>query len=180
MICDRCIMTVRHQLILMGIMPISVELGEITLNRNININELTHLELTLKSFGFEVLKGVNSLLINDIKDVVAYLLYTNEYKLDVPLSEFISIKLNNEYSFLNSVFSEIEGKSIEAYFTFHKIERVKELIVYNNYSLTEIAKRFDYKSINTLSKQFEKQTGLTPSYFKKINNTKMKVEKITL
>jgi AraC-like DNA-binding protein len=172
MVCDRCIMTINYQFSSIGIIPIDIQLGKVILNRVLKTSEIEKIELVLKQFGFEILKDNKHQLVECIKDAITYLLYYNGNMINENLSEFISIELNKEYSFLNSLFSEMEGITIEKYFFIQKIERIKELLTYDELSLSEIANKLGYKSASNLSNQFKKVTGLTPTYFKQIKENK--------
>ena len=118
-----------------------------------------------------------SLLIQKIKNVIVDLIHYSEEPLDIKFSEYLSLKLNHDYGYLASLFSETQGITIEKFYIFHKIERVKELLVYNELNLTEIAYQMHYSSVAHLSAQFKKVTGLTPSHFKELRNKRLSLPK---
>ncbi|WP_106568697.1 helix-turn-helix domain-containing protein [Cecembia rubra] len=147
---------------------VSVNLGQIDLNQPLSKGDLNQLEIQLKNFGFEILEPGNSSLVSKIKTtLIEQIHYSTEY-LNVNFSAFLSDKLNHEYSYLSRLFSSVEGITIEKYITKLRIEKVKELLYYNELSLTQIAYQLGYSSVAYLSTQFKKETGMTPTEFKKL------------
>lgn len=174
MVCDRCKMVVKSELEKLNLNPISVELGEVVIERDWTIIEKEQLEKRFNDLGFEIIDDKKSRLIEKIKKHIINLIYRNNDDLKVNLSDYLSEKIHHEYNYLSHLFSEIEGITIEKYYIAQKIERVKELLVYDELSLTEIAYQLNYSSVAHLSTQFKKLTGLTPSYFKNIRSLKRK------
>ena len=174
MVCDRCIMVVESELKKMGLPVAQVELGEAQFENNITEKVKTAVSQNLSALGFEVIDDKRSRLIEKIKSIIIDLVHRNDSDLKRNLSEVLSTKLHHEYNYLSHLFSEVEGTTIEKYFIAQKIERVKELLVYDELSLTEIAFRLNYSSVAYLSNQFKKVTGLTPSHFKQIREQKRK------
>jgi YesN/AraC family two-component response regulator len=123
----------------------------------------------LKS-GLELMDDKRTVLIEKIKNVIIDLVYHSDEPLSINFSRYLSEKLDHDYTYLANLFSEVQGITIEKFFIAHKIERVKELLVYNELNLTEIAFKMHYSSVSHLSSQFKKVTGLTPSHFKQLKN----------
>jgi YesN/AraC family two-component response regulator len=165
-------MVVKSELEEIGIKPINVELGVVNFDRELTASEKQLAGTTLNEFGFEIIDDKKSRLIEQIKTLVIELVHYNDNDLKTNLSVHLSRHLNHDYNYISNLFSEVEGKTIEKYFIAQKIEKVKELIVYDELSLSEIAFRMNYSSVAYLSNQFKKVTGLTPSHFKKIKAIK--------
>jgi AraC-like DNA-binding protein len=174
MVCSRCKMVVKSELEKLGLYPISVELGEVEINSAIDDKEKEAIKITLASFGFELLESKKSIVIEKVKNAIVDLVYNKNNELNVNLSDYLSKLLLQEYSSISTFFSEVEGITIEQYFIAQKIERVKELLVYNELTLSEIAFQLNYSSTAHLSNQFKKVTGFTPSYFKQLKDKKRK------
>lgn len=170
MVCIRCKMVVKDELIKLGIHFMSVELGEAEVVENISAEQHEQLKTALLRSGLELMDDKKSILIQKIKNVIIELVHYSEEPLTVNFSEYLSQKLNYDYTYLANLFSEVQGTTIEKFLIAHKIERVKELLVYNELNLTEIAYRMHYSSVAHLSAQFKKVTGLTPSHFKQLKN----------
>jgi AraC-like DNA-binding protein len=145
-----------------------VELGEAEIMENITVEQHDQFRDALLLSGLELLDDKKSVLIQKIKNVIIELVHYSEEPLTVKFSEFLSQKLSHDYTYLANLFSEVTGTTIEHYIIIHKIERVKELLVYNELNLTEIAYFMHYSSVAHLSTQFKKVTGLTPSHFKQL------------
>lgn len=167
-------MVVKSELEKLGLYPISVELGEVEINSAIDDKEKEAIKITLASFGFELLESKKSIVIEKVKNAIVDLVYNKNNELNVNLSDYLSNLLLQEYSSISTLFSEVEGITIEQYFIAQKIERVKELLVYNELTLSEIAFQLNYSSTAHLSNQFKKVTGFTPSYFKQLKDKKRK------
>ena len=174
MVCNRCIMAVKNELEKLGYEPITVQLGEVELKEDISGDELTIFKNRMDELGFELIDNSKSKLIEKIKLLVIQLIHHGDGQLHQNYSEYIASKLNKEYNYLSHLFSEVEGTTIEKYIINQKIERVKELLVYNELTLSEIADSLGYSSVAYLSGQFRKVTGLTPSYFKQLKENKRK------
>ncbi|MBN8693126.1 MAG: helix-turn-helix domain-containing protein [Bacteroidia bacterium] len=174
MVCDRCKMAVKFELTKLGINTTSIDLGEITIDNELSADKKEALSIALKEIGFEILDDSKAKTIEKIKTEIIYLIHHNDNDVRINYSKFIEEKLKRDYNYLSNLFSEIEGTTIEKYIILQKIERVKELLVYNQLSLSEIADQMGYSSVAYLSGQFKKVTGLTPSYFKTIKENKRK------
>ena len=170
MVCIRCKMVVKDELTRLGLSYVSVELGEAELVENISSDMRNRIRAALLKSGLELMDDKKSVLIQKIKNVVVELVHYSEEPLTVNFSEFLSKKLSHDYTYLANLFSEVQGTTIEQFIIAHKIEKVKELLVYNEFNLTEIAYQMHYSSVAHLSTQFKKVTGLTPSHFKKLRD----------
>jgi YesN/AraC family two-component response regulator len=168
MVCIRCKMVVKSELERLGLQYVTVELGEVDLNEEMTSQQHDAFKEAILRSGLELLDDKKSVLIQKIKNVIVDLVHYSDEPLSVNLSEYLSNKLNHDYTYLANLFSEVAGMTIEKFFITHKIERVKELLVYNELTLTEIAYKMHYSSVSHISFQFKKITGLTPSHFKKL------------
>jgi AraC-like DNA-binding protein len=166
MVCIRCKMVVKVELAKLGLHYTTVELGEVEIMETISAEQQTRFREALLRSGLELMDDKKSVLIQKIKNVIIELIHYNEEPLSIKLSELLGQKLNHDYTYLANLFSEVQGTTIEKFFIAHKIERVKELLVYDELNLTEIAYLMHYSSVAHLSTQFKKITGLTPSHFK--------------
>lgn len=170
MVCIRCKLVVKEELTQLGLHYSAVDLGEAEIRENISTEQREQLKVALLKKGLELMDDKKSQLIQKIKNVIIELVHYSEEPLTVNFSEYLSQKLHYDYTYLANLFSEVQGTTIEKFFIAHKIERVKELLVYDELNLTEIAYRMHYSSLAHLSKQFKKVTGLTPSHFKKLKH----------
>ena len=174
MVCQRCILTVETILKNLDIAFEKVELGEINLTTKPDKDQIIELEEELNKVGFELIETRVNKIIEDIKKAIIEYLDLGMDGQELKLSSFITNKIPYDYSYLSDLFSSIEGKTIEQYFILQRIEKVKELLVYDQLSLTEISYQTGFSSVHHLSAQFKKLTGLTPSYFRKIAQEKRK------
>lgn len=174
MVCNRCIMVVHDKFEELGLAPVSVELGKVMLREEITPEEKQRIKNVLEPLGFELMDDKRIRLIEQVKSAIIELIYNKNNDLKANLSDYISDKVYYDYNYISNLFSEVEHTTIEKYFIAQKIERVKELLVYDELSLSEIADLLNYSSTAHLSAQFKKVTGLTPSYFKKIKENKRK------
>ncbi|TXH53015.1 MAG: AraC family transcriptional regulator [Bacteroidia bacterium] len=172
MVCSRCKMVVKSELEKLGLQLLYVDLGEVEVVSPITESQKLVIAERSKSFGFELIDDKKSKTIEKIKTLIIELIYNQNNELSINLSEFLSQKLAVDYASLSNLFSEVEGTTIEKYFILQKIERVKELLMYDEMSLSEIAFLLNYSSVGYLSNQFKKVTGLTPSHFKQLKNKK--------
>jgi len=170
MVCIRCKMVVKEELTKLGVHYSLVELGEADIPDQLSAEQLARLRTSLLSSGLELLDDKKSVLVQKIKNVIIELVHHTDVRLVTKLSEHLSQKLNHDYTYLANLFSEVQGVTIEKFFISHKIEKVKELLVYNELTLTEIAYKMYYSSVAHLSTQFKKVTGLTPSHFKQLRD----------
>ena len=174
MVCDRCIMVVQNELEKLGLDAKNIKLGEVILSKEITSLEKENLSKTLEPLGFEVIDDKKGRIIEKIKNIIIDLVHHQDSDVKTNLSDVLSDKLHHDYNYLSNMFSEVEGTTIEKYFIAQKVEKVKELLVYDELSLSEIANRLNYSSVAYLSNQFKKVTGLTPSHFKQIKEDKIK------
>ena len=174
MVCSRCKMVVKDELIKFGLHPTSVELGEVEIKEELTDSQKNELNIILQSFGFELIDDKKSRLIEKIKNSIVDLVHYSEDRPATNFSDFISKELHHDYHYLSNLFSEVEGTTIEKYFIAQKIEKVKELLKYDELSLSEIADRLGYSSVAYLSNQFKKQTGLTPTFYKSLRQNSRK------
>ena len=172
MVSIRCKMLVKTELEKLGLHYRTVELGEADIEENISPAQWNELNTALKKSGIELMDDKKSILIEKIKKVIIELVHYSDEPLEINFSEYLSKKLNHDYTYLANLFSESQGVTIEHFLIVHKIERVKELLIYDELSITEIAWKMHYSSVAHLSNQFKKITGLTPSFFKKIRDKK--------
>jgi YesN/AraC family two-component response regulator len=168
MVSIRCKLVVKAELEKLGIPYSSVELGEVVLPQSIAPGKLSTLDTALRKSGLELMDDKKSILIEKIKNVIVEMIHYNDEELKVNFSDYLTEKLSYNYTYLANFFSEVQGITIEHFIIQHKIEKVKELLVYNELSLTEIAWKLHYSSVAHLSNQFKKVTGLSPSHFKKL------------
>jgi AraC-like DNA-binding protein len=174
MVCNRCIMVVQQEVEKLGLNVRSIKLGEVTLDSELPEEQKATLQKALTDLGFELIDNRKSRIIEKIKTIIIDLVHYQNNNLSTNLSDLLSSELHHDYSYLSNLFSEVEGTTIEKYFIAQKIEKVKELLVYDELSLSEIAFRLNYSSVAYLSNQFKKVTGLTPGHFKQIREDKRK------
>lgn len=167
-------MVVKSLLAKVGLHPIRIELGEIELEESTISEVKSLLQRELQLVGFELLDDKKTKIIEKIKTTIVTLIQNKNATLSTNLSDYLAQELKQEYSTLSHLFSEIEGTTIEKYFILQKIEKVKELLAYDELTLSEIAFQLNYSSVAYLSNQFKKVTGLTPSHFKKVGSMKRK------
>ena len=170
MVCIRCKMVVKDELTKLGLKYSSVDLGEAELLESITPVQVDQLRIALLKSGLELMDDKKSVLIQKIKTIIIELVHYSEEPLVINLSDHLSQNLHHDYTYLANLFSEVQGTTIEKFYISHKIERVKEFLVYNELTLTEIAYKMHYSSVSHLCTQFKKVTGLTPSHFKSLKN----------
>ncbi len=168
MVSSRCKMVVRQELQKLGLHYANVDLGTVEILENITDLQREQLHKNLKVFGLELLDDKRKIIIEKIKSVIIEMIHYSEEMPKVNYSDYISEKLGYDYTYLANTFSEVKGITIQQYIILHKIERVKELLLYDEVNLTEISYMLHYSSVSHLSNQFKKVTGLTPSFFKKL------------
>ena len=176
MVCHRCVLAIEDILQVEKIPFQKVILGEIHLMEKLSRNQEERLKEKLNKIGFEIVDSPTGALIEKIKNLVIKRARNevDEKESKTKLSHFLSKNVNHEYTYLSSLFSSVEGRTIENYFIEQRIEKVKELLVYDELSLTEISFKLNYSSVAHLSNQFKKVTGLTPSHFKKLKTKRRK------
>lgn len=163
-----CKIIVQQELEKIGIPFLSVELGMVETKERVTDRQFHILNSNLKLVGLEVLEDKRSILIEKIKSVIIEMIHYNEQLPKSNYSDYISEKLGYDYTYLSNTFSEVRGITIQQFIIIHKIERVKEMLLYDELNLTAISHRLNYSSVSHLSNQFKKITGLTPSYFKQV------------
>jgi YesN/AraC family two-component response regulator len=173
MVCDRCIMAVRQLLDQQGIAYKNVQLGQVELSTTPPAEKLSSLREELNKLGFELLDDKRSQVVEKIKNIIISLIQGyNSEEMNLKLSAHLQEKLNLDYHYLSTLFSSVEGITIERFAILQRIEKAKELLVYNEKNLSEIAYDLGYSSVQHLSQQFKKITGLTPSGFKELKENK--------
>ena len=168
MVCIRCKMVVKSELENLGLHYTAIELGEADITDEITPEQRQQLASALKETGLELMEDKRSILVERIKTSIIELVHFTDDQIKVNLSDHLSEKLKHNYTYLANLFSEVKGTTIEKYYLTHKIEKVKELLVYDELNLTEIAWKLHYSSVAHLSNQFRKMTGLTPPQFKNL------------
>lgn len=169
---DRCKVLVRNELTRLGYPIKRVVLGMAELKGNVSEEQLRVIDTTLKNYGFELICNKNNRIVEKIKASVFQLVYNSDDVQKQNFSSFLSASVNRDYTYLSNLFSSIQGMTIESYIIHQKIARIKELLVHENISLSNIAFKLKYSSVAHLSNQFKKVTGLTPSFFKKLGELK--------
>jgi AraC-like DNA-binding protein len=172
MVSIRCKMVVKSALAKLGLHYIVLELGEAEIKENITDEQRNQLKTALLKSGLELMDDKKAILIEKIKNVIIEMIHYTDEPPKSNSSDYISEKLNHDYTYLANLFSEVTGTTIEHFIITHKIERVKELLLYDELNLTEISYRLNYSSVAHLSSQFKKVTGLTPTFFKNLKRKK--------
>jgi AraC-like DNA-binding protein len=170
MVSDRCKTAVKEELKKLGLHFILVELGEVDIMEEISGDQREQLRMAFLQTGFELMDDKRSVLIQKIKNIIIEMVHHKDEPLEIKFSVFLSGKLHHSYTYLSNLFSEVQGTTIGQFIIFHKIERIKELIIYDELSISEIAWKMDYSSVAHLSNQFKKFTGLSPSHFKQLKD----------
>ena len=179
MVSLRCKMLVKHELKNLGIHYSSVDLGLVEIIGEITEDKRNKLKAALLKSGLELMDDKKSILVEKIKIIITKMIHYNEELPKVKYSEYISNIMGYDYTYLANVFSEVEGITIEHYIIAHKIEKVKELLIYDELNLSEISYNMNYSSVSHLSTQFKKVTGLTPTYFKNLKDKRrINLEKV--
>ena len=172
MVSGRCKMVVKEELKKLGLHFIVVDLGEVEIMENITEETRVELKAALLNAGLELMDDKRSVLIEKIKIVITEMIHYSDELPTVNYSDYISQKLHYDYTYLSNLFSEVKGITIQQFIIIHKIERIKELIIYDELNITEIAWKMNYSSVAHLSNQFKKVTGLSPSHYKQLKNKK--------
>ncbi len=179
MVSNRCKLAVKEALKSLGLHFIVVDLGEVEIMENISIEQREEMKVVLLNSGLELMDDKRAVLIEKIKNVIIEMVHHTDEIIKTNFSDFLSKKLNHDYTYLSNLFSEVQGTTIEQFIISHKIERIKELMIYGELNITEIAWKMNYSSVAHLSNQFKKVTGLSPSHFKKLKDKKrMPIEEI--
>jgi AraC-like DNA-binding protein len=170
MVSLRCKMMVKEELKRLGLNYVILELGMVEILEDINLEQKNQLKSNLLNSGLELLDDKKSILIEKIKNVIIDLIHHNNELPKVNYSDYISEKLGYDYNYLANAFSEVKGITIQQFIIIHKIEKIKELLIYDELTLFEIAYKLDYSSLAHLSNQFKKVTGLTPTFYKHLKD----------
>ena len=170
MVSNRCKIVVKEELKKLGLHFIVVELGEVDIMEDLTREQRIELQQGLEDSGLELMDDKRAVLIEKIKNVIIEMIHYSDEMIKVNFSDYLSQKLNHDYTYLANLFSEIQGITIEHFIINHKIERIKELIIYGELNITEIAWKMNYSSVAHLSNQFKKVTGLSPSHFKQLKD----------
>ncbi|MBE9467049.1 MAG: helix-turn-helix transcriptional regulator [Bacteroidetes bacterium] len=170
MVSLRCKMLVKAELEKLGILYKTVELGIVDTLEDVDDEQVNKLKLNLHKSGLEILDDKKSILVEKIKSAIVELVHYTDDQIKVNLSDYLSEKLDYDYTYLANLFSEVKGTTIEKFYLSHKIEKVQELIMYDELTLSEIAYKMHYSSVAHLSNQFKKITGFSPSHFKELRN----------
>lgn len=170
MVSNRCKMAVKEELRNLGLHFIVVDLGEVEIMENISMAQREVLKANLLDSGLELMDDRKAMLIEKIKNVIIEMVHHSEEIIKVNFSDYLSEKMNHDYTYLSNLFSEVQGTTIEHFIISHKTERIKELIIYGEHNITEIAWKMGYSSVAHLSSQFKKVTGLSPSHFKQMKD----------
>ena len=168
MVSLRCKMMVKEELRKLGIVYVILDLGMVELLEDISDEQRATLKINLLKSGLELLEDHRSILIERIKNIITEMVHYTDELPDTNYSDYISEKMGQDYTYLSNVFSEVKGITIQQYIILNKIERVKELLLYDELNLTEISYKLHYSSVAHLSNQFKKITGLSPSFYKKL------------
>ena len=168
MVSNRCKMAVKEELQKLGLHFIVVDLGEVEIMENITAEQRGQIKIALASSGLELMDDKKAILIERIKNAIVEMIHHSDEIIKTNFSDYLSKRLTHDYTYLANLFSEVQGITIEHYIIAHKVERIKELIIYDELNITEIAWKMNYSSVAHLSNQFKKVTGLSPSHFKQL------------
>jgi AraC-like DNA-binding protein len=178
MVSNRCKMVVKEELNKLGFFFIIVDLGEVNLMEDISVEQKELFRSALLGSGLELMEDKKSVLIEEIKSVIIDMVHHKEEVIKIKFSEYLSEKLNHDYTYLSNLFSEVQGTTIEQFIIAHKVERIKEMLFYDELNISEIAWKLNYSSVAHLSNQFKKVTGLSPSHFKRLKEKRRPIEDI--
>lgn len=170
MVSNRCKIVVKEILRELGLHFILVDLGEVEIMENISADQRELLKKNLLECGLDLMDDKKSILIEKIKTIIIQLIHHSEEDIKINFSDYLSEKLNHNYTYLANLFSEVQGTTIEHFIINHKVEKIKELMIYGELTITEIAYKMNYSSVAHLSTQFKKVTGLSPSHFKQLKD----------
>ncbi len=170
MVSNRCKMAVKEELKKLGLHFIVVDLGEIEIMENISAEVREQLKLQLHNSGLELMDDKKAILIEKIKNAIVEMVHHSDEMIKINFSDYLSQKLNHDYTYMSNLFSEVQGSTIEHFIILHKIERIKEYIIYDELTISEIAWKLNYSSVAHLSNQFKKVTGLTPTHFRQLKD----------
>jgi AraC-like DNA-binding protein len=174
MVSNRCMMAVKEELKKLGLHFVLVELGEVEIMEDISPVQREQLTRGLQASGLELMDDRRSILIEKIKNIIVEMVHHSDQVIKVNFSDYLSEKLKHDYTYMANLFSEVQGTTIEHFIISHKVERIKELIIYDELNISEIAWKMNYSSVAHLSNQFKKVTGLSPSHFKQMKDKRRK------
>jgi len=174
MVSIRCKMVVKAALKKLGLHFIIVDLGEIEIMEELTEEKREELKAELMKSGLELMDDKKAILIEKINNIIIEMIHYSEELPKVNYSDYISEKMNYDYTYLSNIYSEVKGITIQQFIILHKVERAKELLIYDEMNLTEISYKLNYSSVAHLSNQFKKITGLTPTHFKQMKNKRRK------
>ena len=170
MVSNRCKLAVKDELKKLGLHFILINLGEIEIMENLNLEKRELLKAGLQECGLELMDDKRAILIEKIKNIIVEMVHHSDTNIKINFSDYLSEKLDHNYTYLANLFSEVQGTTIEQFIISHKVERIKELMIYGELNVTEIAWKMGYSSVAHLSSQFKKVTGLSPSHFNKLKD----------
>ena len=170
MVSNRCKIAVKEELKKLGLHFIMVDLGEIEIMENITHYQREQLKIALLNAGFELMDSTRAILIEKIKNIIIQMVHHNNEMITVNFSDYLCEKLNHDYNYMSKIFSEVKGITIQQFIIIHKVEKIKELLLYDELNLTEISYKLNYSSVAHLSNQFRKITGLSPTQFKHLKD----------
>ena len=170
MVSNRCKMMVREELKKLGLHFMVVDLGEVEIMEELSDQQRIQLQTALQESGLELMDDKKAILIEKIKNIIIEMVHHSEEVIKTNFSDYLTTKLDYDYTYLANLFSEVQGTTIAQFLISHKVERIKELIIYDELSISEIAWKMNYSSVAHLSNQFKKTTGLTPSHFRKLKD----------
>jgi AraC-like DNA-binding protein len=173
MVSLRCKMMVKEELMKLGLKYVVIDLGVVEILEDITQEQREQLKKNLLRSGLELLDDKKSILIDKIKNVVIEMIHYSDELPKTNYSDYISEKIGYDYTYLSNIFSEVKGITLQQFIIIHRIERVKELLLYNELNLTEISYKLQYSSVAHLSNQFKKVTGLSPSFYKQLKKKRM-------
>ncbi|MBC7935599.1 MAG: helix-turn-helix transcriptional regulator [Rhizobacter sp.] len=172
MVSNRCKTAVKEELKKLGLHFVMIDLGEVEIMENISMPQRQQLQEALLNIDLELMDDKRAVLIEKIKTAIIEMIHHSEEIIKVNFSNYLADKLHHDYTYLANLFSEVQGTTIEQFIISHKVERIKELIMYGELNISEIAWKMNYSSVSHLSNQFKKVTGLTPSHFKQMKDKK--------
>ena len=173
MVSLRCKLMVKQELVKLGIKYAVIDLGVAEILEDITDEQREHLKKSLHKSGLELLDDKKSILIERIKNLVVEMIHYSDELPKINFSDYISEKIGYDYTYLSNIFSEVKGITLQQYIIMHRIEKVKELLLYDELNLTEISYRLQYSSVAHLSNQFKKITGLTPTFYKQLKQKRI-------
>jgi AraC-like DNA-binding protein len=172
MVSNCCKIAAKDALKELGFHFVIAELGEVEVMETVTLEQRELLRASLLKSGMQLMDDKRSVLIEKIKNIIIDMVHYSDELIKTNFSDFLSAKLNHDYTYMSNLFSEVQGTTIEQYIISHKVERIKELIIYGELNITEIAWKMNYSSVAHLSNQFKKVTGLSPTHFKNLKERK--------